>query len=567
MGRYLKNILIKYNFCRFICVSMSIFILLFLTGCNNIFTEIDPAQTVQTEGAVPVIEDELPQVGGEIRVPLSAPYSLNPLFAETKWVSDFLGLIFEPLFIHDTNMRPVPKLASSWEVMHDGMVWRIELKSGIRFSDGQELTAEDVVFTFLGIREATAELSPQFNELNLNTNIETIIADENNPYVFNIYLFEPVSNMLNLLTFPILPSHLFQSDVFTQENLQNLAFLPVGTGPFMLSSAAMVGGQLVRLERNPYFHGNKPYLDSIIGVVFENETLARTAFRDGQLDVLDTDRIFADSYAIGRNAAIHSYVTQNFEFIGFNYNNAALADIQVRRALAYAIDRQWIIKNVYNGHAQEVNAPIPPNSWLYRSLHGTFVNDPKLAVELLENAGFRNFNEEGIRFKVTETGIVELKFRLAADIESNLRRHTAQIISEQLKPLGIAIELQFLQSQELEAALLNNDFEMYLAGTSVSNPPSLEFEFSFVQDTESILFRAFENNMLIELANEAKIIDDDERLSEIYISVQRVFSEQLPILSLYFRSSSVLLSEGVKGITLPFGQNIFSGIERWFLAR
>jgi len=537
----------------------------FLAGCfHNYITDPLGNATVQEGHEIDSLEEVLPQKGGEIRVPVPVPDTFNPLLAHTKGLSGFLGIMFEGLFELSEDQSPVPVLAHSWEVQEDGRVWHIKIREGVKFHDEHELTAEDVIFTFKALQEGILG-SPYERGLVAHPDIETMVADENDAFAVYVHLFEPVHNMRELLTFPILPLHVYQSNAFMLENKGNFDFLPIGTGPFKADSARFDALSHLRVVRNQDWWGGEAYLESVLGLVYEDETLARAAFVLGEIDVFDSVELFASVHAIGRQIQRHTFVTSRFEFIGFNHAHPILSDLLVRRAIAHAIDRQQIITVVYNGNAQNTEAPVLPSSWLYRSGHGIFDADINKTSELLIQAGWTGVDENGIRFKETETGHMPMNFRLLTNMESGLRRHAQELIVNQLEAVGISVEVQILPLDEFAEALRTMDFDAVLTGYSVARFPDLSFNLYLGDGALPITF--YESDALDLLMNEAAREYDQERLSEIYVDAQKYISEQLPVISLYFRTGSLLVDKSVKGIMVPVSQDIYRGIDKWHISR
>ena len=535
-----------------------------LAGCYYDFiSEPSDYAAAKADDKTDEIEEELPRRGGELRVPVPVPDTFNPLFAGTKVLSDFLGLIFEGLFEFGEDLNPVPLLAHSWEVKEQGRVWHIKIREGVRFHDGRTLTAEDVVFTFKALQSGLLD-SSYAHGLVGHPDIETMAADENDPHAVYVYLFEPIHNMRELLTFPILPRHIYQTDLFMIENINNLLLSPVGTGPFKADGERFDPLSALRLVRNNDWWGGEVFLDSVLGLVYEDEAFARNAFGMGEIDIFDSMEMFANVKAIRRNAQRHSYLTTNFEFIGFNHEHPILSDLTVRKAIAHAIDRQQIITVAYDGNAQDAEAPIPPSSWLYRSGHGIFDADINQALVLLDQAGWTGIDENGIRFKATETGDKQLKFRLLTNIESSLRRHAQELIARQLEVLGIAVEVHILPWDEFVEALGTKDFDAILTGFSVGELPDLRFSTYLGDGAEPFLL--YESDELNALASEAARTYDQDRLKEIYVDAQAYISDRLPVLSLYFRTGSVLFDTRVKGVDLPMTSDIYRGIEKWYIS-
>jgi len=552
-----KYSVVYYLIVLFLCITL-------ITGCfyNYVPEPADSAVAQVDESRIPL--DEAPQIGGELRVPLPEPNTLNPLFADTKGLSDFLGIMFEGLFKFGKDDKPIPVLAQSWEVTERGRVWHIRIQEGVRFHDGYELTAEDVIFTFNALQAGLVE-SYYGDGIFGNPDLETMIMDEYDPHALYVHLFEPINNLTELLTFPILPKHVYQTDVFMAENKGDLSILPVGTGPFRADAMVWGSGVNLRLVRNVDWWGDKPFFDSVKGIIYEDEVLARSAFLRGEIDIFDSVDLFANIQTMGRAVRKRSYLTNYYEFIGFNFKNPIFTDGLVRRAIEHALDRRQIISTVYNGAAQDAQVPILPTSWLYRSGHFMFEADTEKASHLLEKAGFTGIDENGVRFRITEGGTEQLKFRLLTNLESALRKHAQLLIAQQLEAAGIAVEIQVLPLEQFVAALREHDFDMVIMGFDVGRFPDLSFNI-FLRADEPPL-NLYSSDALNSLLNEAKRAYEQETLKQIYGDIQEYISGNQPVVGLYFRTASVFFNERLEGVETPLTSDIYNGIEKWYFDR
>ncbi len=237
----------------------------------------------------------------------------------------------------------------------------------------------------------------------------------------------------------------------------------------------------------------------------------------------------------------------------------------MRRAIAHSLDRRQIISTVYNDAAQDAEAPILPTSWLYRSGHGVFEADFDRAVNLLEEAGFTEIDENGVRFRATEAGLELLKIRMLTNLESGLRRHAQELIASQLEATGILVEIHILPWDQFVAALRAEDFDMVLMGFDVGRFPDLSFNIHLGAD--ELPLNLYSSDELNNLLNEAKRAYEQESLKGIYGSVQEYINNMLPVISLYFRTASVFFDERIKGVEVPLTSDIYNGIERWYFVQ
>lgn len=611
-------------------ISLVIYILT-LTACQIVEAphiveqDIDMGETEGEEARTPE-----PQKGGELVVPIPSPDTLNPLLTKSRDMINFFGLIFEGLFEYDENMKPQPCLAESWDVEDDGKLWRFHLRKNVVFHDGRPLTGDDVVFTFLTLQGGRLGSFYQ-KGIAGNASIQKIETDPFDPYTVNVYLSQPVNNMLDIMTFPVLPKWVYQSDEFMLQHRQDMSFLPVGTGPYKVDEGGIEreergnGLRQIRLVRNEKYWGKQPYIDAILARIYHDEMQVRQAFHDREIDLMNIMATVINPYPREEDAKVHRYLTRNYEFLAFNMSHPVLSDVSVRKAIAYALDRKDIIFKVYLNNAEAVDVPIPSDSWLYDSSYRIYDYDPDKAIELLEQAGWvlgktdqtasngsnaqntqerieegqmleeeaaenaQEQTDEGqvlqdeaaenglaqsqqednwVRHKMIGSQKVELRFSILTNSENILRKDALEIIAEQLKRVGIAVEIEILPWEELTERLKSGRFEAVLTGYYLDIFPELRFMFHSGEIGNGLNnFMRYRNEELDKLLDEAALTYEDAKLIELYSRIQKHLVEQLPVVSLYFQTASLMTSNRVYGVKVPGELNIYRNIEEWYLSK
>ena len=228
-------------------------------------------------------------------IPIPTPDTFNPLLTRSRDMINFFGLIFEGLFEYDQNMKPQPCLVESWEVEEEGKLWRFHLRKNIRFHDGSILTGEDVVFTFIALQQGNMDSFFQKGIYD-NSKILKIEVDLFDVYTVNVYLSTPINNMLDIMTFPVLPKKIYQSDTLMLERKEDMSFLPIGTGPYKVDEV-MLEERWIRLVRNYDWWGKQPYIDSILARIYQDEMQIRQAFRSGEVDLIDITSAITNPYS------------------------------------------------------------------------------------------------------------------------------------------------------------------------------------------------------------------------------------------------------------------------------
>lgn len=515
------------------------------------------------------VKPSVPQKGGTLSVSIPQLDTLNPLLTQSKRLISFFGLIYEGMFKLDQNLKPIPALVDKWIATGDGKVWTFQLKKGVKWHNGLELTAEDVKFTFDILRDYPDATNSYYGQsLFKNANIVSFEVAEDNPYVIIVTLSQPTVNLCALMTFPILPKYVYQSlgMVAGNHKIIDMGFL-VGTGPYKVDAQNSDGEKQIKLVRNPEWWGKEPYIDSIIVKIYKDNEEERRAFENGELDLLDTHVLFAENYAMKQDTRLYRYLTQNYDFIAVNFRrNTHLLDKRVRQAIAYGLDRKDIISRVYFNNSLAVDVPIPLDSWLYSQNLRIYDYQPEKSIEILTSAGWSNLDEDIYFERMDGDEITKLSFTLIVDEDNSIRKDVARIIQKQLSIIGIRVELQFLPKDKIEEVLRNGNFEAVLAGYNLDHSGNLDFMFHSSRKGNGLNnFIGYANEDLDALLDEAKTTIEQNQLISVYENIQAHLIKELPFISLYFRTNSLIVKDKVKGITAPRDMNIYNNIEEWYI--
>lgn len=596
---------------KWLALVLLIIYTLFLTSCQLVEAPRIIEQDIGIdESKGEEVQAPTPKKGGELVVPIPLPDTLNPLLTKSRDMINFFGLIFEGLFEYDENMKPQPCLAESWDVEDGGKLWRFHLRKNVVFHDGRPLTGDDVVFTFLALQGGRLGSFYQ-KGIAGNASIQKIEMDPFDPYTVNVYLSQPVNNMLDIMTFPVLPKWVYQSDEFMLQHRQDMSLLPVGTGPYKIDEGGIQqdeggsGLRQIRLVRNEKYWGKQPYIDAILARIYHDEMQVKQAFHERQIDLMNVMATVINPYPREEDAKAHRYLTRNYEFLAFNMSHPVLSDVNVRKAIAYALDRKDIIFKVYLNNAEAVDVPIPSDSWLYDSSYRIYDYDPNKAIELLEQAGWvldktdqtvnngpnaQNAQQaaEGqlsqdetaenglaqsqqednwVRYKMIGSQKVELRFSIITNAENILRKDALEIIAQQLRRVGIAVGVEVLPWEELTERLKSGQFEAVLTGYYLDVFPELSFMFHSGETGNGLNnFMRYRNEELDRLLDEAAMTLEDAKLIELYSRIQKHLVEQLPVISLYFQTASLVTNSRVYGVKAPREFNIYRNIEEWYLS-
>ncbi|MDB9314780.1 ABC transporter substrate-binding protein [Spirulina sp. CS-785/01] len=472
-----------------------------------------------------------------------------------------------------------PALAKSWEMSEDNLEIVFTLREGLRWSDGEPLTADDVVFSY--------------NSIYLNEKIPTGIRDilrvgDGYPSVSKIddlhvqfTVPQPFAPFLRYAGgISILPKHALEKSVNTTDDKGNLKFLSkwntntdprkvVGAGPYRMVS--YIPSQRVIFERNPYYwredeQGNpQPYIKRIILQIIESDEAQSIAFRSGQLDSLDVTpeafRLLKREEDRGNYTIYNGGPSLGSRFLGFNLSQAKNAEgepfvdpiksrwfntLEFRQAVAYAVNRERMKNNIYRGLGVIQDSPFNVSSPYYLSPEEglkTYRYDPEKAKALLQEAGFQ-YNEED---QLLDGEGNPVEFTLLVKSEEKTRVDAAVQIQSDLRAIGMEANLQVLNFNTVIKKLRQRSWEAYVGGFGgggvephssfniwysggslhqfnqgprSGEPPIQGWE---VSDWEKEIDRLFQAG-----AQEL----DEERRKEIYGEFQQIVAEQVPFLYL-----------------------------------
>lgn len=564
------------RFFIFILVLVNIFL---LVACD-LSQPAEPSPSGNDQNIDNTNKEVKPQEGGQLRIPVQGLESWNPLIAKTTDSVNFLSLIYEGLVGYDSDLKKIPKLASDWQVSEDGRLWTFNIRKDAKWHDGTSITAEDVIFTYNILKEGVLNSVYQYNIFD-NDNILEIGLKNNDKYSLFVRLAEPSSKLLDIFTFPVISKDYYESVENIIKIQKDLTKAPLGTGPYKVAEEYFSEDQeSIILVRNEDWWGRRPYIDKIIGKIYTNKEEARKAFIQGELDLVDTMIVYVNNKSVEEDTKLYRFMTNYYEFLGLNSESELIKDPKIRKTLAYAIDRREIISKVYLNNAQTVDVPIPSNHWLYDNAYRLYDYDIDRAKRLLKEAGWQDLDGDGILDKTVDNQKIELKIKLVSNSGNDLRRDVLSLIKSHLELVGFKVETQIADMETIAKDLLaTNQFDALLTGYYLDNALDLSFAFHSreiveiddIEDLDEIdsipnNFIKYRNSELDSLLDLASHSYDLNELSSVYQNIQDHMTRELPIISLYFRTGSLLVNPKLYGIDKPSQLSLYRNIEEWFIA-
>jgi peptide/nickel transport system substrate-binding protein len=330
--------------------------------------------------------------------------SLDPHQYETLAEFQVLGNVYEGLVRYNAQtLQPEAAVAESWDVSEDGLSYTFHLRSGVTFSNGRALTADDVVYSFN--RLADPKISTTYATslilgsvagfADVQSGAATTLSGVKalDPQTVQITLTAPNSALLPALTMP-------PAAVIPQEAAQDAATFgehPVGTGPFTVQE--WVKQDHITLVANLTYWGGRPALDQVIIRVITDKSQVVSELEAGNLDMAIIPISAMASFQASSQASLSIFWQSilSIYWLALNLNRPPLDNLQVRQAMSYAVDRQALVDNVLFGQGAVAHGPIPPGLSAYDLNYDPYPYDPDKARQLLADAGFPN----GIDVEVT----------------------------------------------------------------------------------------------------------------------------------------------------------------------
>ena len=571
---------------RFICITLIVVLLISLSGCSKKGTgDITDESTLANNPAD--TKDDEPVYGGKLVLPITTVKTLNPLLSENISYYHFSKLIFESLFELDNDLNVKNLLAEDYSIEDSGKTVKIKLRENVLWHDGEAFTANDVKFTIDTIKYAGNDnayknmiLDSANNLADLRHILNVKVTDD---YNLEIFFDRSFSNALEVLTFPIIPKHLFtngkgdNSAYAKALSLDN--YSPIGTGPYKFENYEKLKN--IKLVANDKWWNGKPYIETIVGNILEDEDLVLTAFETGQVDLATTKGVDWEKFAQNERVKIYEFVSQNYEFLAMNFSDELFSGekgLAIRKSIAYGVDRQSIIQKVYLGHGTQIDVPIHPNSWLISENANVYGYNKAKAKEILEGAGWIDRDNDGIR--EDENG-KKLTLKLTTNSYNSLRLKTANMIVDDLKSIGIDVtkdynedipdkltdEMIENQWQEFNNKISKGNFDIALLGWKLSSIPDLSFAFHSSQISYGTNFIRYSNEKMDELLIECFRSEGREGKKEAYKNLEEAIVEDLPYVSLFFRNGSLLVDKKVHGDIDPQVTNLYHNIEKWYIPK
>ncbi|MBP1737161.1 MAG: transporter substrate-binding protein [Oscillospiraceae bacterium] len=516
---------------RKLTLFLSLVLILSMAACGDPqeSVAVTSSDTASAESTASGTQTEAAQAA-VFALPYYPSDSLHPITSDNRVNLTIAPLVYEGLFELDDQFQVENVLCLNASASADYLQWTFTLRSGVTFSDGSPLTADDVVTSFNEAR-SSSQYAARFS------GVSSVTASGDSVVVV---LKQANSNFPVLLDFPIIR--------------EQSGDIPLGTGPFRFSGTS----DSLSLVRNSHSWRTVTFFqDTIPLYAISSASDLISVFETGEISLVSSDLTGTNSLGFSSGYDTWEYNTTTMLYLGFNCSEGVCKTAAVRKALSMGLNRGEITASLLAGHAVEAELPFSPVSTLYsQTLAETLSYSPQNMLTALSDAGY-TAGTDGTLYN----GRKALSLTLVINTDNSFKVAVAEYLAEQLEGLGITVDLQKLSYEDYLSALKSKDFDVFLGEVKLT----ADFNLSpLITSGGALNYGGYYSQNAVSLLNTFLISDDDSRADAAY-ALSETLAEEAPFAVLCFKTNSVLTRWGMLTGLSPTRQNVFYGLENWQL--
>ena len=499
---------------KLLAAAMAACLLLVTCSCSGAGDETEPCS--DTAGTEPATEQTVVSAG-ILKIAYNASDSMDPFEAETTGNCQILNLLYDTLFKLDSSYRLSENIGSTWE--KDGNTVRVKLRSGVKFTDGSEVTAGDVVYSF-NRAKAGKRYASMLSDI-------SAYADGELDVVFTYSEYNRYGE--NLLIFPVV-----KADTL------------IGTGRYTLDSQ---DGGTSMFANEEWFGGNVPVREiQLISVSGTNELYR--SYLNGDINFAYFD--FSDGNERRLGGSVKSVPLNNFVYMGINSKSPALSEPYVRRAIYHGCDMSALTSDAFGSCGISSTTPFNPSWYEFvgEMWSSTQTYSADAARELLSVAGYSQVDASGIR----SDGNTSLTFKMIINSDNMFRVNCANAIAQQLLNIGISVNVVELSWEDYTEAIRNGDYDLYIGEVLIK--PDMDLSALLESGGGASFGITFPNQASDAYSSFAQ---GNLTLSEFVSS----FNEYMPFVPICYRAGSIVSSAGFTSNAQPSESDVFLNIQDW----
>lgn len=479
--------------------------------------------------------------------------SITPNIKNDLYSSWIQAKVLETLAFQDPDtLEYVPLLARDWQMTPDAMKITFQLRKGVRFSDGEPMTADDVVYSWQFI------MDPKINAPAQRSYFERVKAVRKiNDYEVEFDMAEPYFQSFDLCaaSLMIIPKHFYSK--FEPEQINQNPGLVMGTGPYRFPDPqSWRPGQKIELVRNEVYWGEPATFDKLVFGEVEEEAATETMFRNGELDIYRTlpqqfDRMIRDPKVMEHaNAFAIDSPMNGFYFLGWNElrggKKTLFADARVRKALSLLTDRPGICKSVFLGYATPISGPFSAGSPQADPSIAPLPYDPAAAKELLAQVGFADRDGSGV---IKGPDGQPFRFQLTYGSGNATTERVVLFMKDSFAKAGITMQPDPQQWSIVNDRMEHREVDAVFMGWAGVLETDLYQMFDSTQNVDQgDNFVSYNNPALDKAVREARRTIDDAKRMELWHKAHRILAEDQPYTFLFSRKTLRLIDKRVQNV-------------------
>lgn len=487
------------------------------------------------------------------------PNTLAPIFWSSRYDDIAQTPLYDSLVVFDKDFKwmPEPNMVESYQESPDHKTWTFKLKAGLNWHDGKPLTAEDIAFSW---RVLVDEKVPAFTFRDDAMRIQDVrVVDERTVEIVHKEAL-PINKWVN--SFPIIPKHLYdnpaerakdptlkQSPYYTALARDKV----IGNGPYKI--VEWVANDRIVLERWEDYSGEKPYWKRIVMKIRPDPNTALQLFKKGELDELSvTPQQFVfetNDETFGRMANKCWAETWTYTALEWNMDgsNGFFNDRNVRIAMTHACNLPQILERIgYNLHTPCYGI-FAPGSWMFNKEIKLLPYDLDKAAALLDQAGWKRSEQDGIRYKTINGRQVKFDFELLMGQGTQVGPQIAAMYAEDLKKIGVLMRTREVETATLLDLLNKHEFQASLGGWGTGvYPDTNENIWKTEMYKNGRNYGGYSNKRVDELFNLATHEFDDQKRAQYFQEIQKLIYDDQPYIFMWNLSSTAIVNKKIKGV-------------------
>ena len=469
------------------------------------------------------------------------------------------GLIYSTLVRTNKDLEVEGELAERWEISGDELTITFHLRKGVKWHDGEEVTAEDVDFTYRYM------IDPKTPTAYAESFRQVRRAEVVDRYTYRVTYDKPYAPGLLSWGIWILPRHILEPawkagvDLRTTEQNRR----PVGSGAYRF--VEWKTGEKVVLESNHDYFEGRPYINRVVYRIIPDSSTIFLELKAKNIDMAGLTPIQfrrqTEYPAFQKAFHRYQYLANGYTYLGFNLRDPRFQDRRVRQAIAHAIDKQEIIDGVLLGLGRPAVGPYKPGTWWYKADVKTFPFDPDRAKALLAEVGWKP-GRDGILEKDGKP----FSFTIRTNQGNLVRQQTAEIIQRRLKAIGIDVKIHVVEwAAFLNTFIRKRDFEAIILGWGLGQEPD-QYDIWHSSKTGSEEFNhiSYKNPRVDDLLEAGRRTFDQAKRKKIYGELQEIMAEDQPVVFLFVPDALSVVSSRVRGIE-PAAAGISYNFIKWYV--